>query len=84
MIDLLEWHTVSLEFQKVIEVEYEVIFPRRDEDNQGEYKNCTVQPDTQKNEIAMRWFIDSSIDLDILLLIQHLLPVDRVSQGTVL
>jgi len=32
-IDLLDWHTVSPEFQKVIEVGYEVIFPRRDEDN---------------------------------------------------
>lgn len=28
-IDLLDWHTVSPEFQKVIEVEYEVIFPRK-------------------------------------------------------
>lgn len=38
-VDLLDWYTVSPEFQKVIEAEYEVIFPRRDEVNQYEDKN---------------------------------------------
>lgn len=34
-VDLLDWYNVSPEFQKVIEVGYEVIFPRKREGNQG-------------------------------------------------
>lgn len=32
-VDLLDWHTISPEFKKVIEVRYEVIFSGKDEGN---------------------------------------------------
>ena len=37
-VDLLDWHTVSPEFKKVIEVGYEIIFPTSDEGHQNVHK----------------------------------------------